>query len=181
MGPRGDAGLGGRARGNSRGARIGAERGWHLEWIAVTWAGFVATMLQLAYFGLVHSLGLSRFSPTVQLGCIFLRNPRSPATDTLGYLLLVVLGSTVVPLLYAQVLEAWSGPSWRAGLVVGAVHGLIVAAALPGLGTISACIRSGAFPAPGHFGIEWGRFTPANVLIGHLLYGGVAGAILAGF
>ena len=28
-----------------------------LEWIAMVWAGFVATMLQLAYFGLAHSLG----------------------------------------------------------------------------------------------------------------------------
>lgn len=145
------------------------------------WAGFVATMLQLAYFGLVHSFGLSRFSPTVQLGCIFLRNPRSPSTDTLGYVLLVVLGSTVVPLLYALVLGAWSGPSWSAGLLLGGVHGALVAAALPGLGTISACIRSGALPAPGPFGIEWGKFTPANVVLGHVLYGGVAGAILAGF
>lgn len=165
----------------AHGARNGAEKGIALEWIAVAWAGFVATMLQLAYFGLVHSLGLSRFSPTVQLGCIFVRNPRSPSADTLGYLLLVVLGSSVVPLLYALVFEAWSGPSWRAGLVLGAVHGLLAAAALPGLGTISACIRSGAFPAPGPFGVEWGKFTPANVLLGHLLYGGVAGAILAGF
>ncbi len=152
-----------------------------MEWIAVGWAGFVATLLQLAYFGLVYSLGLSRFSPTVQAGCLFLRNPRSPSTDTLGYLLLAVLGSTVVPWIYALVLDSMGGPSARAGLALGAVHGVIVAAALPGLGMISACVRSGALPAPGLFGVRWGRFTPANVLLGHLLYGGVAGAILAGF
>lgn len=152
-----------------------------MEWIAIGWAGFVATMLQLAFFRIVYSFGLSRFSPTMQVGCIFSRNPYSPGTDTLGYLLLVVLGSTLVPALYALVLEAWSGPSWGTGLALGGVHGLLAAAALPGLGTISACIRAGAFPHPGVFGTDWGRFTPFGIVLGHLLYGGVTGAILAAF
>lgn len=152
-----------------------------MDWIVVGWAGFVATLFQLAYFGLMHSLRLSRFSPTVQVGCLFLRNPRSPSTDTLGYLLLLVLGSTVVPYAYSMILPALGGASWRTGALLGAGHGLAAAAALPALGMISACIRAGAFPEPGPFGIGWGRFTPASVVLGHLLYGAVAGAILAGF
>lgn len=152
-----------------------------MEWIAIGWAGFVATMLQLAFFGVLHSVRLTQFSPTVQLGCIFFRNPRSPGTDTLGYLLLVALGSSVVPLLYSAIFSSFDGPSWQVGLALGTVHGALAAAALPLLGTISACIRAGAFPPPGLFGVRWGRFTPVGVVLGHSLYGGVAGAILAAF
>lgn len=152
-----------------------------MEWIAIGWSGFVATMLQLAFFSIVRSLRLSLFSPTVQVGCIFLRHPRNPATDVLGYVVLVLLGSSVVPLAYGLALEALGAPSWRAGAVLGALHGLAAAAALPGLGMISACIRSGAFPPPGMLGIGWGRFTPLGLVLGHVLYGGVVGAILAGF
>lgn len=152
-----------------------------MDWIAIGWAGFVATMLQLAFFRVAYSFSVTRFSPTMQAGCIFMRNPYSPGTDTLGYLLLVALGSTVVPWLYALVMQTWTGVSWQSGLILGAAHGLAAAAALPGLGTISACIRAGAFPHPGRFGIEWGRFTPLVLVAGHVLYGGVAGAILAAF
>ena len=152
-----------------------------MEWIAIVSAGFVATMLQLAFFGILSSLRVTQFSPTVQVGGIFLPNPRSPATDTLGYVLLVFLGASVVPFLYSLVLEPLGGPSWRAGAAVGAAHGLLAAAALPLLGTISASILAGAFPAPGPFGVRWGRFTPVGIVLGHAVYGGVAGAILAAF
>lgn len=152
-----------------------------MDWIAIVWSGLVATLVSAAFFAVVHSFGWSRFSPTVQLGCLVFENPRTPATDTLGYLLLVTLGSTVVPAAYLLLMERMGEPSWASGALLGAVHGAATAAALPALRYVSQCVRSGAMPPPGRFGIEWGWFTPVGVVLGHALYGGVAGAILAGF
>lgn len=152
-----------------------------ITWSALLWAGLVATTLAAAFFWLLRTFGLTEFSPTSQLGCLFLRNPRLPLTETLGLLLLFALGSTVVPWLYAALLRQAGGVSTVGGALLGLVHGALVVAAFPVLGTISACVRSGFLPPPGRFGLAWGRWTPAGVVAGHLLYGAALGAILAAF
>ena len=152
-----------------------------MNWVALIWSGFVATTVATAFFWAFRSLGWTRFSPTVQLGGIFFRDPDSPNTETLGFFLFFILGSTLVPVLYEIVMNAWAGPGWDTGAVVGLAHGTLAAAALPLLGTISASVRSGPLPHPGLFGLNWGRFTPAAVVLGHVVYGGIVGAVLAGF
>lgn len=148
---------------------------------SIVWAGFVAVVLAAAVFWVFRSFGYTLFSPSVQLGCLFLRNPQHPATDTLGFGLLILLGSTLVPLVYLGVFQLTRGPSALAGLLVGCAHGLVAAAALPLVGTITACVRAGSWPAPGPFGIRWGRLTPAALVAGHAAYGMLFGAIVANF
>jgi hypothetical protein len=114
----------------------------------------------------------------VQLGCLFVKNPRHPAAETSGFALLLILGSTISPFLYSRLLDAMGGAGWQTGLAVGIVHGLAAAALLPFFGTISACIRAGAIPAPGPMGTRWGWLTPVALVLGHGLYGVVCGAIL---
>lgn len=152
-----------------------------MNWIAIAWSGFVAIVFAATLFWLFRSLGATMFSPSQQLGCLFFRNPVHPGAETLGFFLLLVLGTTAVPAVYSLIFDWLAGPSLGAGLVVGAVHGFLAAAALPWLGTISACVRARAFPAPGMFGINWGRLTPVALLVGHGLYGGIYGAVLAKF
>jgi hypothetical protein len=148
---------------------------------SIVWAGFVAVVVAAAVFWLFRSSGITLFSPSVQLGCLFLRDPLHPATDTLGFGLLVLLGSTLVPVVYLWIFHLIRGPSAFAGLVVGALHGLAMGAAMPVIGTITACVRAGSWPAPGPFGIRWGRFTPAALVVGHAAYGLLFGAIVANF
>lgn len=152
-----------------------------MDWLVVIWSGFVASALAAAFFWLVRSFGWTRFNPFVQLGCLFFKDPRSPITETAGFLCFILLGSTVIPALYALVLARVAGPSWGSGVALGLLHGAVAAAALPLLGTISACVRAGAESRPGWFGIEWGWPTPVGVMGGHLVYGGVTGAVLASF
>ena len=149
-----------------------------MPFFAVAWSGFVAMVLALGLFAAFRALRLTQFSPTVQLGCLFVKNPRHPAAETTGFAILLVLGSTLVPLVYAWLIEAMGGASWQTGLALGLVHGLAAAAFLPIFGTISACIRAGAIPAPGPMGTRWGWLTPLALVLGHGLYGAVVGAIL---
>lgn len=152
-----------------------------MDWVAIAWSGFVATIVAAAFFWLVRSFGWSRFSPSLHLGGIVFRNPRSPVTETAGFFLLLLLGSSVVPAIYRFLLAALGGASWPLGMAIGAVLGLGMAAALPALGTVSASIRAGNEPHPGIFGIRWGWPTPLTVVLGHMLYGAVVGAILGAF
>ena len=152
-----------------------------ITWSAILWAGLVATTLAAACLRVFRTFGLTEFSASSQLGCLFLGNPRLPLTESLGLVLLFVLGSTVVAWLYAAVLRQVGGVSLGGGALLGLVIGGISAASLPVLGTISACVRSGFLPPPGRFGLAWGRGTPAAVVVGHLVYGATLGATLAAF
>lgn len=152
-----------------------------MDWIAIVWAGFVATTLATAFFWLGRSLGWTEFSPPVQIGCLVIPDPRRPVTETVGFILIFLFGSTVLPALFGVILAAWAGPAWIGGLILGGVWGLAVAAALPVYGTISACVKSGSIPIPGPFGIGWGKPTPGVVFAGHMIYGAIFAAVHAGF
>ncbi len=151
------------------------------SWAGVVWAGFVASILAAFAFWLFRTLGLTRYSPASQLGCMVFDDPRLPAADTVGFALFVALGTTILAALYAWLLRAVGGPGWGSGLLVGAVHGALMAGALPWLAKADRCVRMGRVPPPGRFGVAWGRATPAALVAGHAVYGGIVGAVLAGF
>jgi hypothetical protein len=149
-----------------------------MAWFNLAWAGFVAAILAAALFWAFRALRLTEFSPSIQIGCIFVRNPGHPAAETLGFVLLLALGSSLAPWIYSRLFELAGGASLAVGLGLGVAHGLLATAALPVLGTISACVRAGAVRAPGPMGIRWGWLTPVAMVLGHGLYGAVCGAIL---
>jgi hypothetical protein len=150
-----------------------------VTWSAIAWAGFVAGVLAACAFWLFRSFGLTLFSPTTQLGCLFSSEPGLPVTETVGVLVYLALAATVVPAAYAGVMGGRA--DWDAGVVLGAVHGAAAAALLPWWGRVSRCVRAGRLPPPGVLGTGWGPGTPVLLVAGHMVYGGVLGAVLAGF
>jgi hypothetical protein len=151
------------------------------SWIAIVTAGFVATVLSACVFWLFRSFDLTRFNPTTQLGCLFFREPNVPLTETVGFLLFLAMGVSLVPALYAGVLGVLGGAGWGSGLAVGVLHGAAAVAALPLMERVSGCIQSGRMPPPGRFGLAWGRATPWAVVAGHGAYGAVLGGVLHAF
>lgn len=150
-----------------------------MNWVAVVWSGFVGIVVALAFYAAARSFRWTRFDPMSYLGSVFVANPRHPAASILGFILLLLVGSTVVAFVYAALFEVLPRPWWAAGLAVGLLHGLLTAAALPIFGTISASVRAGFISPPGRLGTEWGWLTPGVLAAGHGIYGAVCGAILA--
>ena len=148
------------------------------SWSTLVWAGFAASVLAACVFWLFRSFEWTRFSPTTLLGCIFNDNPSIPLTETVGLLLFMALGSTLVPAAYSGVMDTFGGAGWGSGIAVGALHGALVVAVLPWVGKASRCVRAGRLPAPGMMGLAWGRATPVGVVAGHVVYAGSLGAIL---
>ena len=151
------------------------------SWTAVFWAGFVASILAACAFWVFRTFGWTLFSPTSQLGCLIFDDPRLPMTETVGVGLFLALGTTVVALAHAWLLALFGGPGWGTGILAGLLHGAATTAALPWLARLSRCVRQGRLPQPGRFGLDWGRATPAAVVAGHVVYGGILGAVLAAF
>ncbi|MDP9349118.1 MAG: hypothetical protein M3P24_08260 [Gemmatimonadota bacterium] len=152
-----------------------------MDWRAIFWAGFVATTLAVACARLFRSFEWTELTPAGQVGGLFVRDPRLPAAEVVGLLLLFGLGSTLVPALYGTLLQGMDALSWRGGLLVGIVHGALVVGLLPYVARHAASVRHGTLPPPGRFGLRWGRGTPAGILLGHAIYGAVLGAALAAF
>lgn len=147
-------------------------------WITIIWAGFAASVLAACAFWLFRSFEWTRFSPTSLLGCIFRDDPTIPLTETVGLVLFIGLGSTLVPAAYAWAMQLFGGAGWGTGLAVGALNGALLAGALPWIGKASRCVRARRLPPPGHLGLGWGRATPLAVVVGHLVYGGILGGVL---
>lgn len=151
------------------------------SWTAIVFSGFVATVLSACVFWVFRTFDLTRFSPTSQLGCIFFREPNVPLTETVGFLLFLALGVSLVPALYALVMGVLGGAGWGSGAAAGLLHGAAAVAALPLLERASECIKQGRLPPPGRFGLGWGRATPWAVVAGHVVYGAVLGGVLNAF
>jgi hypothetical protein len=147
-------------------------------WGGIVWAGFVAGVLAAGVFWLFRTLSLTQLSATGQLGCLFFDDPRLPMAETLGFVLFLALHATLVAAVYAAVLRALGGAGWGTGVAAGAVHGLLLAAALPWLARASRCVRMGRLPPPGRLGLDWGQATPVALIAGFAVYGGVFGAVL---
>lgn len=148
---------------------------------AIVWAGFVATILSACVFWAFRTFEWTRFSPNTQLGCLFFRDPDVPLTETVGFLVFLALGVTLLPLLVAGMMAALGGAGWSTGTAAGALLGAAAAAALPLLGRVSGCVREGRLPPPGRWGTAWGRATPWALVAGHASYGAVMGGVLAAF
>ena len=150
------------------------------HWGGIVVAGFVAGVLAAAVFWTFRTLGLTLFSATSQLGCLFYDDPRLPMAETLGLGLFLALHATVVAALFGGGRGARGGRGWGTGVAVGALYGAALAGALPWLARASKCVKMGRLPAPGQLGLEWGRATPVALITGFAVYGSVFGAVLHG-
>lgn len=155
--------------------------GMGLDWAAVLWGGFIATVAALFAFGALRAYGWLRYSPTILAGAVLIPHPERPHTDALGIALTVLAGTTVIPSLYALLMEGVGWVGTLAGSLLGLVHGTAVLALLPVYGRVSRGVRDQVIAPPGKFGRGWGWRSGAGLVAGHVLYGAVFGVILGAF
>jgi hypothetical protein len=154
---------------------------WH-SWLL--W-GFVATMVLTAIMAGSQGLRLTRMSLPYMLGAMFV--PSRDRAEFLGFAIHVMNG-WVFSLLYVAAFHAWDLATWWAGAFIGFVHAAVVLTAgmrlLPRLHPRMASEQQGPtvmrqLEPPGFLALNYGYETPAAVLIAHLAYGAILGALYA--
>ncbi|MBI2918198.1 MAG: hypothetical protein HYY01_09400 [Chloroflexi bacterium] len=129
-------------------------------------------------------MGLKMDMP-MTLGTMFLR--KGTAAWSVGLMMHLVMGA-IFFIIYAALLGAlgitsavvaWTG-------IFGVIHGLMAGAAFgmmpalhPRMATPGATAPD-TVPAPGFFGVKLGAMAPIAIIVVHVIYGLVAGAVYAG-
>lgn len=145
--------------------------------------GLAATVAMTGILQLANGLGLSRLSIPFLVGTIFTANRRK--ASVIGFAFYVV-GGWAFALLYFLFFAAIGFFTWWLGALLGLLHGLfLLVAALPLMpyvhprmvSSYDSPVARAQLEPPGFVGLNYGRGTPASMLIAQTLYGAILGGL----
>lgn len=150
------------------------------SWLAV---GFVGTMVLTTMLVGSQGLGFTRMSIPYMLGTIFTPNrDRAKVYGTCVH----VLNGWIFALIYIGVFHALHRSTWWLGMILGLLQSLfvltVVLPVLPGIHPRMASEQRGPtvvkqLEPPGFLGLHYGARTPLTVILSHLVFGALLGAL----
>lgn len=145
--------------------------------LGVVVAGLAGTLGLTVVMLLTTAMGVARLNFPMLLGSMFTRpGPAALATGLLWHF----MNGVVFAALYALAFAALSiAPSWSSGAAFGVVHTILGGVLLGLVGTVHPLIRKGQMPAPRAFGTRYGARGVVVLLVSHLVFGAIVGALLA--
>ncbi len=148
-----------------------------MDWNTVMWAGVLATAVMTVVMYLGKAAGMQMDMPRM-LGLMVVE-PSSSAVTVIGLIMHVIMGIAFAAI-YALVFDVLDiDPTWLWGTVFGAVHGVVAGMAMGMMPTMHPRMGEGqALPVPGLFGNNFGTMVPAAIIMLHLIYGAVVGAVV---
>ncbi|MEX1043272.1 MAG: hypothetical protein WD020_01410 [Acidimicrobiia bacterium] len=154
-------------------------------------AGLVATLVMSAMMTMSASAGMTRMPPmTLVTGAMMSGDP--DRARRIGAMIhYVVLGTIVFGIAYGALFTAFGSSSVLTGILIGAVHGVVVGAIgmpmMPAMHPRMTADSDGpavdtsdgtvVLSAPGFFGARWGAMTPMGLIVGHVVYGLIAALV----
>ena len=145
--------------------------------------GFAATVVLTTLASASQGLGLTRMSIPYMLGTML--TPGRDRAKLAGFVMHLVNG-WIFSFVYVLAFHQWGGPaSWK-GAAIGFVHGAFVLTAgmmiLPGLHPRMASEQHGPtvvrqLEPPGFLALNYGGRTPVAVMLAHLAFGAILGAM----
>lgn len=154
-----------------------------MDWLGVIAWGLLATLVMTAMMAAAPPLGLSRVSLPFILGTAFTPDRALAGIIGLG---VHVINGWIAAFLYAFAFERFHEAHWWLGAILGALHGglvlVVLLPLLPGMHPRMASEWRGPEPTrelepPGFMGLHYGRWTPAIIIVAHIVYGTILGAL----
>lgn len=154
-----------------------------MNWGAWLVWGFGCTGILTVMLAGAQALGYTRMSITYLLGTLF--TPDRDKAKLVGALVHFVNG-WIFSLVYVATFHVWGRAAWWVGAVVGLVHSLFVLCvllpALPALHPRMARPAQGptevrVLEPPGFLALHYGTRTPVWVVLSHLAFGALLGAL----
>jgi uncharacterized membrane protein YagU involved in acid resistance len=154
-----------------------------MNWASWLLWGFVATIVLTTLMAGSQGLGFTRMNNPYMLGTIF--TPSRDRATLLGFFLHLMNG-WLFSLIYVAAFQLWGGATWWRGALTGFIHaGFVLTAGMrlmPGLHPRMASELQGPtlmrqLEPPGFLALNYGFQTPISVIIAHLAYGIIFGAL----
>lgn len=154
-----------------------------MSWSSWLVWGFAVTVVLTTLMATSQGPGLTRMSIPYLLGAMF--TPDRDRARLLG-ILIHLLNGWGFSLIYVAAFHVWDGPAWWKGVLIGLVHAAFVLAvamsAMPGMHPRMAGEAAGPtvvrqLEPPGFLGLNYGTQTPITVLLAHLVFGAILGAL----
>ncbi len=154
-----------------------------MNWESALLSGFLGTIALTTIMAGSQSLRLTRMNVPFMIGTIF-----TPDRDKAKLIGIVVhfLNGWWITLIYAALFQEWGYASWWLGAILGLVHALfllvVIMPAVPGLHPRMATEHRGPTPTkqlepPGFLALNYGHRTPLSIVLAHLVYGAIVGAL----
>ncbi len=154
-------------------------RGWDaIGWTgAIVW-GIVATAAFTLFSMMGKAMGMTRMDLADLMGSMFVQ-PHTGASRMIGLTVHHVNGA-LLGIGYAYFLALTALPAgWLTGLLWGVILTPLAMLLMSSIGAVHPAIRAGQQDDPGTAGTNFGKMTPMGMLLGHLVYGVVLGALYA--
>lgn len=136
-------------------------------------------MLPVIYGGL--AMGMTKMDLLRTLGSMVQPKGSDATIYGIGLMMHAMMGAAF-GLVHAGLLHAFDPSSGGAavglGILIGAVHGMIVTGVMPMMLTMGhPLVKDGTITAPGPAMTGFGKMTPMGLVVAHVAYGLVTGAI----
>ncbi len=151
-------------------------------WALLAGAIGAMAMLPVIYGG--RAMGMTTMDLLRTLGSMMQPRGNDAALYGIGLMVHLMMGAGF-GLLHAGLLHAFDPSSGGAaagiGILIGVVHGMIVTVMMPMMLTMAhPLVKDGTIDPPGPAMTGFGKMTPMGMVVGHLVYGLVLGAIYVG-
>lgn len=154
-----------------------------MSWPGTLLAGFAATLLLTSLEAGAQQLHLTRMSLPYLLGAAFTRSRER--AKVIGFFAHLINGQ-LFALLYVAVFRATGGGGPLRGAILGLIHAavvlLVVLPLLPSIHPRMASAHQGPtdlrqIEPPGPLALHYGPSTPVMLIVAHLIFGVVVGAL----
>lgn len=147
-------------------------------------AGFVGVIAMTVMMKMAGAMGMTNMPPMPLIQGAMFTDDRDTAQKIGMVTHVLVMGTLVFGTVYAALFAGFSTASWLAGVVIGAVHGIVAGVAFAMMGAMHPRMVTGTrgaavdvqggqlrIVAPGPFGINYGGGTPMGIVLAHVVYG----------
>jgi len=151
-------------------------------WALLAGAIGAIAMLPVIYGG--RAMGMTKMDLLRTLGSMMVPRGSDTVVYGLGLMVHAMMGAGF-GMLHAGLLHGFDPSSTGAAagisILIGAVHGMIVTAAMPTMLMMAhPLVKDGTMAAPGRVMTGFGKMTPMGMVMAHVVYGLVLGAIYVG-
>lgn len=147
-----------------------------MSWLVAAGAGIIGAIAMTIMTDMSRALGLIDANLSRYQGCLVTGRADGRVALVAGICLHLMNGA-VLALGYAVIFRAIGASTWWAGAIIGFVHWIAAGLAFPLMDRANGCVADGRLRGFGVMGRNYGVMMILGLLLGHVVYGAIVGAI----